>query len=496
MNTSTEPTSPDSTTKGVSSRKWHPLLKLGVTTIGLSLFFIIGFMTGRYGETYLRPTPATSQELTQEDLNSLATLYNTIQSHYIESVDKGQLLEGAMSGMVNALDDPYSEFLNLSESELFDETVTGSFQGIGVEIVSKDGDIMVVSPIDDTPAEKAGLRANDVIVSVDGTELKEMSTREVVELIRGEKGTEVNLKIKRDSTTFDVTVERAEIPVVSVKAELDKEDSTVGYIRVSQFAGNTYDQLVEGIDRLKQEGATSFIFDFRANPGGLLDQAMKISNIFLDEGETIFQIEESNSQTETSKASKGLGTFKVTDPYVVLVDEGSASASEIFAGAIQQNTNHSLVGTQTFGKGTVQTIANENAYGELKLTIAKWLTPDGTWIHQEGIKPDVIVEPHPLSHALVLNNEEVYQKGQQGEFVDTIILMLNTLGYSVGDATIFNETVEAQVKAFQKDHELAETGIVTGETTDILMEETRDYLQHHDVQYQKALEVLKVTQSE
>lgn len=496
MTTSNEQTNPEQTLKD-ATKKWHPLFKLGVTALGLSLFFIVGFITGRYSERFIQPISTTpTEQLTQADINALETLYGTIQANYIEEINKSQLLEGAMRGMVNALDDPYSEFLNASQSEVFDEAVTGSFQGIGVEIVSKDGQIMIVSPIDDTPAEKAGLKANDIILAADGTELNGMSTHEVVQLIRGEKGTSVELKIKRADTTFDVTVDRDEIPIISVKAELDEEDPTVGIIRVSQFAGNTYDQLVESIKQLKEEGATSFVFDFRSNPGGLLDQAMKISNIFLEEGQTIFQIEEANGQVETSKATKALGDFKITDPYVVLVDEGSASASEIFAGAIQQNTDHKVVGTKTFGKGTVQTMATENEYGELKLTIAKWLTPNGTWIHQEGVEPDVEVDNDPVAHALFLNDEEVYQKGDQGEFVDTIIMILNALDYSVEEANSFDETVEKQVKAFQKDHNLEQTGQVTGETARQLMEETRAYLQANDVQYKKALEVLKESKSE
>lgn len=431
-------------------------------------------------------------QLSNEDIQKIQDVYNAIQSNYIEEADKDTLLRGALEGMVNALGDPYSEYLDASESQMFDETIEGSFFGIGVQIMSQNGKVVIISPITDTPAEKAGLQPNDIILEADGTVLTDMDTNQVVSYIRGEAGTKVKLTIQRGSNVFEVEVERAEIPITSVTGELDENNKEIGFVQINQFSGTTSQELVEVVEDLRGQGAKAFIFDLRNNPGGLLDQAITISNMFLEDGQVVMQVQEKDVDPTVYEANDAAyGDFQITEPYVVLINEGSASASEILSAAIQENTQSPLLGQTSFGKGTVQNITNESELGELKLTIAKWLTPNGTWIHDTGITPTIEVAPDPLTSAVLLNESETLQVGDANEFVKTAISFLKALGYQVESDYLYDESVKAAVEAFQADKELTVDGIITGDTATQLNLAARDYLEENDLQYDKAVEVVK-----
>ncbi|MDO4432277.1 MAG: S41 family peptidase [Aerococcaceae bacterium] len=431
-----------------------------------------------------------AEELTQEDLQLLQDVYNSIQSNYIEEVDKKTLLEGALKGMVNSVGDQYSEYFDAETAASFEEDMSASFEGIGVQFAIKNGEPVVISPIDGTPASKAGLQPNDVFVKVGDELLKDKTSQEVVKLIRGPKGSEVTLTIRRGESLFDVTLVRDTIPNHSVTGELDKENAEIGYVKITQFAQETAKELQETIQSLREKGAKRFIFDVRSNPGGLLDQAMKITNMFSEDGDVMMQVQERSGDAQKYYANGLFGTFKVTEPYVVLIDDGSASASEIFAAVVSENTDNPLVGVKTFGKGTVQNITNQSELGELKLTIAKWLTPNGEWIHEKGIEPDVVVERLPVEKAVLLDTKAELKKGQSTETTASLALMLNTLGYTVKSDSYFDDEMEAQVKAFQKANGFEETGVVTGETAQKLMDDVRAYVTENDVQYQKAKELV------
>lgn len=434
---------------------------------------------------------ANVEELSDEDIQNFMDNYYAIQQFYIEDVSKDQLMEGALKGMVDSIGDPYSEYLNAQESADMNETVEGSFQGVGIQIMASDDQIVIVTPIDGTPASEAGIQPNDIILEADGTELTGMDTNEVVELIRGQEGSTVNLLIQRGSSEFNVELERAEIPITTVTGELDEENETIGNVQITQFNGTTYDELVSAVEDLREQGATSFVFDLRYNPGGLLDQGLAISNMFLEDDEIIMQMEESGTTTSTYVANDSeYGDFQINEPYVLLINEGSASASEILAAAIKENTDAPIVGTTSFGKGSVQTILNPTDFGELKLTFARWLTPSGEWIHDVGVEPTVQVEGHPIETSIILDSEEVLALGDGSDQVESLTNMLDAFGYEVNVGTYFDETIQTAVEQFQEDNDLEVTGEVTGETATTLNTKAREYIQENDAQYDAAVDVL------
>lgn len=432
-----------------------------------------------------------TQDLTQEDIDIIVRIYNIIKYGYIEDIDKKTLLQGALKGMVTATDDPYSEFLTEVESQVYDETVEGSFEGVGIQFMPKEGGITVITAVDGSPAFKAGIQPNDLIIQADGKDLTGLSTSEVMELIRGPKGEEVTLTIQRADDTFDVKLVRDEIPIVTVTGEIDDEVKDIAHVKITQFNGTTYEELKDTIESMRKKGAHRFIFDVRYNPGGLLDQALKISNMFLKDDENIMQMQEVNADPFIYKASdKDYGDFQVDEPYVVLINDGSASASEIFAAAIKENTEAPIVGITSFGKGTVQTMGDSSYLGELKLTYAKWLTPKGLWIHETGIEPTVKSEPEKIESVILLDAKTPLKKGDASLQTESLGIMLEALGYLKKPQTYFDDQMEAAVKSYQKEHQLDQTGIVEGDTTYQLLEDVQTYFKEHDAQYEDAKETL------
>ncbi|MBK0348779.1 S41 family peptidase [Aerococcaceae bacterium zg-ZJ1578] len=435
--------------------------------------------------------PVVESPLEDKDIKKIVDVYNSIIDNYIEDIDKERLLQGALEGMVSSLGDPYSEYLDAEKADAFDESIEGSFSGIGVQFTQQNGQVVIISAIADTPAERAGLQPNDIILEAGGEKLLDKNTSEIVKLIRGEVGTKVDLKIQRGSTTFDVTVERAEIPVNSVTGEMDKNNKEIGHIKIAQFGTTTAKELEDAVTALRKEGAKAFIIDLRNNPGGLLDQAIKMGNMFLKDGQNVLQMQEPHADPVPIIANTVLyGKFKITEPYAVLINGGSASASEILAAAIGENTDYPLIGTKTFGKGTAQNITSKTELGELKLTVAKWLTPTGAWIHKTGINPDIEVAAEPLSEAILLNYKETLKEGNSNDYVKSAIVMLRAFGYEIESDYIYDESVKTAVEAFQADHELKVDGLITGDTATALNTASREYLQTHDVQYDKAVETV------
>lgn len=421
----------------------------------------------------------------------IGAVYQTLMNNYVEGVDEDVLIEGALNGMVEAVGDPYSQYLNTEESNNLDETISASFEGIGAEIMAQNEQIMIVSPIKGSPAEKAGLLPNDVIVSADGQALQGMTAQEAVAVIRGEKGTEVVLEILRGTQTIKVPIVRDTIPIETVRYETDETHPEIGIVHVSSFSTPTYDDIVSAVKDLRTKGVTSFVFDFRQNPGGLLDQALKISNMFLQDGDIIMQTQEKDAEPNKIMASNAdFGDFKITEPVVLLVDEGSASASEIVAGALQESSEIKLVGTTTFGKGTVQTVYPLTENSELKLTVAKWLTPEGNWIHKKGIDVDYEVSLPEYATLTIIDSTATYKEGDVSENVRNVEQMLVAIGYPVEADGYYDDMTANQVSAFQQDEGIEANGIVTGETALALVENLRTIISENDTQYEKAVDLL------
>ena len=312
----------------------------------------------------------------------------------------------AIDTMVASLNDPYTKFLD--PKEFADETgsIKGSLTGIGIQIGVKDGKLMVIAPIEDTPAEKAGLLADDEILAIDGKSTKGITVDKAADQIRGEEGTQVTLLVKRkDSEPKTYTITRAEIEIKSISQKIPdniKMPKDIGYIRLSSFisrnASKEFQQILTNSPDKK-----AFIVDLRSNPGGLLSNAIYISDMFLDGGAIVSTVDR-DGYKETSRASRGVLTKK---PLVVILDKGSASASEIFSGAMKDNKRAVLIGTQSFGKGLVQEINKLPNNAGINITIQKYLTPNGTDIHKKGITPDIVVE---LTEEDIKNKNDVQLK--------------------------------------------------------------------------------------
>lgn len=312
----------------------------------------------------------------------------------------------AIDTMVASLNDPYTKFLD--PKEFADETssIKGSLKGIGIQIGVKDGKLMVIAPIEDTPAEKAGLLADDEILSIDGNSTKGITVDKAADQIRGPEGTQVTLVVKRkDMEPKSYTITRAEIEIKSVSQKIPdniKMPNDICYIRLSSFISRNASKEFETI-LANSQNKKAFIVDLRSNPGGLLSNAIVISNMFLDGGAIVSTVDR-DGYKETQKASRGVLTTK---PVVVILNKGSASASEIFSGAMKDNKRAVLVGTQSFGKGLVQEINKLPNDAGINITIQKYLTPNGTDIHKKGITPDIVVE---LTEENIKNKDDVQLK--------------------------------------------------------------------------------------
>lgn len=422
----------------------------------------------------------------------LEEMYTILMTRYLEEIDSETLIEGALEGMASSIDDPYTEFLDEAESSSIDEDIQGSFEGIGAEVMKEGEYVRIVSPIAGSPAEEAGLMPNDLIVEVDGESVADLNINEAVALIRGPQGTEVDLLVLRGDTEFTVTITRDSIPVESVRYELDEDHPTIGYVHITNFNIPTYEEIVDAIVELQDQGAEQFVFDVRGNPGGLLNSAIEISNIFVEDGQPLMQSQGRDEEPFVYYAdSEEYGDFKFTDPSVLLIDGGSASASEILAGAMSQSAGITLVGTPTFGKGTIQNIQELSRNGELKFTAGRWLTADGDWVNEEGIQPDIEVEMPEYQNFLLINPEENYEEGDVSEAVENINGILDALGYDIGEVdNSFDAETRSAVEDFQEENDLTPDGIVTGETARALIDALRELLEENDTQYNRAVEYL------
>jgi carboxyl-terminal processing protease len=320
-----------------------------------------------------------------KEYNKLFDVEKILKNRYVDKVDFSALLEGAIKGMANSLEDPYTVYMNKKEFSEFMTQTTGTYGGIGIVVaVDKDDHIVVVSPIKNTPGEKAGIKSGDIIIEVNNKKVSGKNLDEAIALMRGPEGTKVTLTIMREGKTFTKTITREIIKLETVYDEM--LPNKIGYIKITMFDQNTAKDFKAALDRLKSQGMRGLILDLRDNPGGLLEETIDISNLILPKGVVVTTKGRVDSKEYYSKGP-GLGL-----PLAVLVNKGSASASEILAGAIKDRKVGVLVGTTTFGKGLVQTIVDFGDGTGLKYTIARYYTPNGTNIQGKGIEPNYVVE--------------------------------------------------------------------------------------------------------
>lgn len=435
---------------------------------------------------------ASSGDLTNEDLKKLELVYDTLVNGYVDkNISKDDLINGALKGMAEATGDPYTNYLVNDETAAIDETMTGSFGGIGAELRSENNRVIISNTREGTPAQKIGLQENDAILKVNGEDMEGKSISYVVSKVRGEVGTDVTLTIQRGTQELEVKITRAKIAIETVKGTVDSTDATIGHVQINSFAKNTAKEVEKAVTDLREKGVKKFIFDVRYNPGGLLDQAIMIANMFVEEGKTILNVENRDGQIKSYKASKDYGTFKITEPYVLLVNEGSASASEILAAALKESADAQLIGKKTYGKGTVQSVIEVGENAELKYTIAKWLTPNKTWIHKTGIEPTEEVSMPDYYNITIIDTREVVKEGAVSDNVKTIETILKGLGYDVTADGYFDSKTTEAVKEFQKSKGLSETGEVDEKTGTALMSAIRDALKANDTQYKAAVKALQ-----
>jgi carboxyl-terminal processing protease len=332
----------------------------------------------------------TEQEDTYELLNLFGDVFERVRKDYVEEVTDKQLIEAAINGMLTSLD-PHSGYLSEDSFKEMQVQTRGEFGGLGIEVTMENGLVKVVSPIDDTPAFKAGVQAGDFISEINGEPVMGLALSDAVEKMRGPVGSEIKLTILRENSSepLNLTLKRDLIRIKSVRS---REEGDIGYARITSFSEQTGETLVDAIKKMRKDDPKmkGLVLDLRNNPGGLLDQAVAVSDAFLDHGEIVSTRERDPNNTKRYSATKG----DVLDglPMVVLINQGSASASEIVAGALQDHDRAIIMGVKSFGKGSVQTVIPLREHGAMRLTTSRYYTPSGHSIQAKGITPDIVVE--------------------------------------------------------------------------------------------------------
>ncbi|WP_197051369.1 S41 family peptidase [Caloranaerobacter azorensis] len=427
-----------------------------------------------------------------KDLEYLRQIIEFVKANYAGEITEEELIEGAIKGVFSKLD-KYSNYYSPEEFKEFNTSVSGNFGGVGIQITEKDGYITVISPINGTPGAKAGIKPGDRIVTVDDIDIKGVTVDRATSLIRGKPGTQVKLGVIRKGVDgiiyFNITREIIKVNPITYKIM----DNGIGYIRISQFNSNTYENLKNILKIFDEKNIKKLIIDLRNNPGGYLDEVVDVLQFFVPEG-PIVNIRKADGTIETYNSNLEKPKYKLA----VLVNGGSASASEIFAGAIQDSKAGIIIGTTTYGKGTVQTVFPLVDGSGIKMTIAEYLTPKMRKVNEVGIKPDIVIENTlkpkvDLSKIPTLDKTRKPTMGVVGLDVLGAEMILEILGYKVNKPDgVFDEATFEAIKKFQKDHGLYSYGVLDFTTQDALTKAIIEYARpdNEDKQLQKAVEVL------
>lgn len=431
-----------------------------------------------------------SNEKEDIDFNYLTGIMQLIEKYYVDEVDSKDLVEGAYKGMFEVLD-RHSVYLPAREYEAFNESLDGDFNGIGVHI-TKDGDyIGVIAPIEGTPAFDAGMQSGDVIVSVDGEDIKGWSMEKVISKIRGEKGTLVLIGVRRPGQIDEIkmTILRDNIEIQHVKYEML---DNIGYMEIESFAMGVGKDVGKGIALFEEKNAIGMILDLRGNPGGSLDEAIKVSEYFLEKDQAIVFIDYRAEEDVEYLAKKG----KISMPLVVLIDGGSASASEIVTAAVQDNKVGTIVGTTSYGKGSVQTLVRLTNGAGVKLTVAEYFSPLRKTINEVGITPDFMIEniksDVSFDHFAPMIEGGTFTVGDKGLDIYGAQQRLKMLGYKISTDGMFGKGTELAITAFQSNEKIDVSGQLDLKTKQRIKERVRDYIitGEEDFQFEEAKAII------
>ncbi|MEI8061023.1 MAG: S41 family peptidase [Candidatus Berkelbacteria bacterium] len=372
------------------------IAKIVLPIVALILFFYAGYGFGaRHNSNYLPPSYIKNSSVGQPSSVDFSLFWQTwsrLRDLYNGSSDPQAMVYGAISGMAASLGDPYTVFLKPSDNDALTSDLSGQFEGIGAELIMNNNQVTVIAPLASSPAEKAGIKARDVILEVNGSSVENMSLDEVISKIRGKAGTEVKLKIVHSGSDqpLEIIVTRQNIKISSVTYNMiSVSGKKIAVIKISQFGDDTVSLADKYANQLKGDGVSGIILDLRNNPGGYLDSSISVASLLLPKDKVVVsEVDKNNSKTDY----KADGNSLLLDyPLVVLVNGGSASAAEILTGAVKDNNRGEIIGEKTFGKGCVQQIEPLSGGAALKVTIANWLTPNGSQINKIGITPDIVV---------------------------------------------------------------------------------------------------------
>ncbi|MDX8044649.1 S41 family peptidase [Gracilibacillus sp. S3-1-1] len=439
---------------------------------------------------------ADHQEALEANMGKMTKVvdaFTVIQDNYLEDVEDKQLIEGAIQGMLQSLEDPYSVYMDQETMEQFNEQIESSFEGIGAEVSMTDGNVTIIAPIKDSPAEKAGLKPNDQVLSVDGESVEGLDLYEAVNKIRGEKGSQVVLEIRRAGVedNLEIEITRDSIPVETVYSDMyEQNGKQIGVIELTSFSEHTADEFEEELNKLEKDGMDGLVIDVRGNPGGLLPAVEDILKNFVPKDTPYIQIED-----PTGKKTRYFSNIDSAKEYpvVTLVNEGSASASEILAAALNEALDYDIVGETSFGKGTVQQTVSMGDGSTIKLTRFRWLTPEGNSINEVGVEPTIEQEMPDYYYTNPVQIDESLTFNQSNNQIANVQIMLEGLGYDT-DRTdgYFSEATKEAVEAFQRDQELTVNGEVDEKTAEILQTTIIEKIRNNeeDTQLEKALEVL------
>lgn len=377
-----------------------------IFSIGIGILMCFGGISIITGKNYLAVT---------KDLKKVVDTYYAIVDNYYGELDRDKLIDGAVEGMISSVGDTFTSYSDTDSTSSFDETINGSYEGIGCTVATlEDGTISVIDMFDDSPSYKAGLKVGDVILKVDGESYEGKNSNDISNYIKNSGKSKIVLTVKRNNEEKDISINlsKVEIPHVSGKV-IEQDNKKIGYIKISLFASNSYKQFKNKLDELEKSNIDDLIIDVRDNSGGYLSSVTDICNLFLDKGKVIYQLEDSKGKVKKKDTTKEKRKYDI----VVLINGGSASASEILASAIKESYGGDIVGTNSYGKGTVQQTKKLLDGSMIKYTTQKWLTPDGNSINEVGVTPTKVVELNEE----YFNNPTTENDNQLQEAINIII---------------------------------------------------------------------------